>query len=116
MLRVTTDKDLVSVSSHSCTFRVQVKQWINGAALHIHTFLHWKRLTNPSSEEVLSLYYLQHVDPLLMIYRDYLHKVVLLSSYNNYGKMIPLQFTVQRSSINLAFYNRPYLGIISIDV
>ncbi|XP_073350433.1 uncharacterized protein [Pagrus major] len=53
-----------------------VKQWINGAALHVHTFLHWKRLTNPSSGEVLSLYYLQRVDPLLMIYREYLHKMV----------------------------------------
>ncbi|XP_044038221.1 uncharacterized protein LOC122869357 isoform X2 [Siniperca chuatsi] len=53
-----------------------VKQWMNGAALHVHTFLHWKRLTNPSAGEVLSLDYLHRVDPLLKAYREYLLKTV----------------------------------------
>ena len=54
---------------------------MNGAALHIHTFLHWKRLTDPSAEEVLSLDYLHRAEPLLKIYREYLLKTVLLSSF-----------------------------------
>ncbi|XP_018554042.1 uncharacterized protein LOC108898594 isoform X2 [Lates calcarifer] len=53
-----------------------VKQWMNGAALHIHTFLHWKRLTNSSAEEVLSLQYLHRVEPLLKTYREYLLRKV----------------------------------------
>ncbi|GAA6215421.1 uncharacterized protein LOC108898594 isoform X2 [Lates japonicus] len=53
-----------------------VKQWMNGAALHIHTFLHWKRLTNSSAEEVLSLHYLHRVEPLLKTYREYLLRKV----------------------------------------
>ncbi|XP_067426293.1 uncharacterized protein [Thunnus thynnus] len=53
-----------------------VKQWINGAALHIHTFLHWNRLTNPSAGERLSLDYLHRVDPLLKAYKEYLLKTV----------------------------------------
>ncbi|XP_038548795.1 uncharacterized protein LOC119882685 isoform X2 [Micropterus salmoides] len=53
-----------------------VKQWMNGAALHVHTFLHWKRLTNSSAGEVLSLGYLHRVDPLLKTYREYLLKVI----------------------------------------
>ncbi|XP_070703358.1 uncharacterized protein [Pempheris klunzingeri] len=53
-----------------------VKQWMNGAALHIHTFLHWKRLTNPSDRDVLSQDYLDRVDRLLKIYRSYLLKTV----------------------------------------
>ncbi|XP_070836745.1 uncharacterized protein [Chaetodon trifascialis] len=53
-----------------------VKQWMNGAALHVHTFLHWKRLTSSSGGETLSLDYLHRVDPLLKIYRDYLPKMV----------------------------------------
>lgn len=57
---------------------MQVKQWMNGAALHIHTFLHWKRLTNTSAEEVLSQDYLQRAEPLLKTYREYLLRTVLL--------------------------------------
>ncbi|XP_053194530.1 uncharacterized protein LOC128378966 isoform X2 [Scomber japonicus] len=53
-----------------------VKQWMNGAALHIHTFLHWNRLTNPSAGEHLSLEYLHQVDPLLKAYKEYLLKTV----------------------------------------
>ncbi|XP_026203131.1 uncharacterized protein LOC113153648 [Anabas testudineus] len=53
-----------------------VKQWMNGAALHIHTFLHWKRLTNASAEEVLSQDYLQRAEPLLKTYREYLLRTV----------------------------------------
>ncbi|KAK2832870.1 hypothetical protein Q5P01_016759 [Channa striata] len=53
-----------------------VKQWLNGAALHIHTFLHWKRLTDPSAEDTLSPDYLQRVGPLLSIYREHLLRTV----------------------------------------
>ncbi|KAF3699645.1 hypothetical protein EXN66_Car015332 [Channa argus] len=53
-----------------------VKQWMNGAALHIHTFLHWKRLTDPSADDTLSQDYVQHVEPLLNIYREYLRRTV----------------------------------------
>ncbi len=54
---------------------------MNGAALHVHTFLHWKRVTNSSAEEVLSLDYLHRVDPLLKTYRGYLLRTVLLSFF-----------------------------------
>ncbi|XP_054463802.1 uncharacterized protein LOC129098735 isoform X1 [Anoplopoma fimbria] len=49
-----------------------VKQWLNGAALHVHIVLHWKRLTSPSVAEDLNLDYLDRVDPLLKTYRAYL--------------------------------------------
>ncbi|XP_040918999.1 uncharacterized protein LOC121198755 isoform X2 [Toxotes jaculatrix] len=62
-----------------------VKQWMNGAALHIHTFLHWKRLTNSSAGEVLSLHYLHRVKPLLKSYRDYLLRKVKVSPAVNPG-------------------------------
>lgn len=55
-----------------------MKQWVNGAALHIHTFLHWKRLTDPSAGEVLSLDYLHGLDPLVESYGDYLLGTVLV--------------------------------------
>ncbi|XP_051242972.1 uncharacterized protein LOC127355795 [Dicentrarchus labrax] len=55
---------------------IGVKQWMNGAALHIHTLIHWQRLTDPSAGEVLSLDYLNRVDPLLKTYREYLLKTV----------------------------------------
>ncbi|XP_029292948.1 uncharacterized protein LOC115011843 [Cottoperca gobio] len=53
-----------------------VKQWMNGAALHVHMVLHWKRLTDPSAGEFLNLDYLHRVDPLLDAYREYLVKTV----------------------------------------
>ncbi|TMS15347.1 hypothetical protein E3U43_021809 [Larimichthys crocea] len=62
-----------------------VKQWMNGAALHVHTFLHWKRLTDPSAEEVLSLDYLDRVDPLIKVYREYLIKMVKVSPASRSG-------------------------------
>ncbi|XP_078140913.1 uncharacterized protein LOC144539497 [Centroberyx gerrardi] len=49
---------------------------MNGAALHVHIFLHWKRLTDPSAGEVFSLDYLQGVDPLVKTYTEYLHRTV----------------------------------------
>ncbi|CAK6960237.1 uncharacterized protein LOC128378966 isoform X2 [Scomber scombrus] len=64
------------ISSIASEFLKQVKQWMNGAALHIHTFLHWNRLTNPSAGEHLSLDYLHQVDPLLKAYKEYLLKTV----------------------------------------
>ncbi|XP_075999345.1 uncharacterized protein LOC142992706 isoform X2 [Genypterus blacodes] len=68
-----------------------VKQWMNGAALHIHTFLHWKRLTDPSASEDLSLHYLHGLDPLVKSYEDYLLgtvKVFSASSRNPRGMLI----------------------------
>ncbi|XP_070703357.1 uncharacterized protein [Pempheris klunzingeri] len=64
------------ISHIASEFFKKVKQWMNGAALHIHTFLHWKRLTNPSDRDVLSQDYLDRVDRLLKIYRSYLLKTV----------------------------------------
>lgn len=60
---------------------MQVKQWMNGAALHVHMLLHLERLTNSSDGEVLSLDYLHHVDPLLKTYREYLVNSVLIYSF-----------------------------------
>ncbi|KAM4598590.1 uncharacterized protein ACJ7VT_022048 isoform 1-T1 [Polymixia lowei] len=53
-----------------------VKQWVNGAALHVHIFLHWKRLTDPSAGDVDSLKYLQAMEPLLKTYTQFLHRTV----------------------------------------
>ncbi|XP_029913657.1 uncharacterized protein LOC115363532 [Myripristis murdjan] len=53
-----------------------VKQWVNGAALHLHIFLHWKRLTDPAAAESFSLDYLRGVDPLVKTYSEYLHRTV----------------------------------------
>ncbi|KAM6914743.1 uncharacterized protein PEZ65_015050 isoform 1-T1 [Lycodopsis pacificus] len=55
---------------------VGVKQWLNGAALHVHIVLHWKRLTDPSAGHNLNLDYHHRVDPLLKTYREYLVKSV----------------------------------------
>ncbi|XP_054463803.1 uncharacterized protein LOC129098735 isoform X2 [Anoplopoma fimbria] len=60
------------ISSIASEFLKQVKQWLNGAALHVHIVLHWKRLTSPSVAEDLNLDYLDRVDPLLKTYRAYL--------------------------------------------
>ncbi|XP_049417094.1 uncharacterized protein LOC125879306 [Epinephelus fuscoguttatus] len=62
-----------------------VKQWMNGAALHVHILLHWKRLFDPSGGEVLSLDYLHRVDPLLKAYREYLVKTVKVSAASSPG-------------------------------
>ncbi|XP_074511227.1 uncharacterized protein LOC141780062 isoform X1 [Sebastes fasciatus] len=53
-----------------------VKQWVNGAALHVHIILHWKRLTDPSAGEGLHLDYLHQVVPLFKTYEEYLVKSV----------------------------------------
>lgn len=55
---------------------MQVKQWVNGAALHVHIFLHWKRLTDPAAGESFSQDYLHGVDPLVKTYSEYLHRTV----------------------------------------
>ncbi|KAM4598591.1 uncharacterized protein ACJ7VT_022048 isoform 2-T2 [Polymixia lowei] len=64
------------VGSIVSEFLKQVKQWVNGAALHVHIFLHWKRLTDPSAGDVDSLKYLQAMEPLLKTYTQFLHRTV----------------------------------------
>lgn len=106
-----------NVKRHSRTFRVQVKQWMNGAALHVHTFLHWKRLTDPSAEEVLSLDYLDRVDPLIKVYREYLTKMVLLSSFRTTKREMNSSITEikypldKETAVNTQSLNRKHFPI-----